>query len=181
MKKPIIIDLHCDTMSELLDNNDNINSKKYAVNIKNGIKHKPYIQCMAVFVAPEFLNTKNGGFKRAKKIIEKCEEQCEKFSEEIIMIKNKEEIKQVVSEEKVGVILTIENGSAISGDLNNIKYFKEKGVKIMSLVWNEDNDLACGALTKKDTGLTRFRCRICEKIRRTKHNSRFISFIIKNI
>jgi len=54
----------------------------------------------------------------------------------------------------VGIILSIENGSAIQGNLDNIKYFYEQGVRLMGITWNQDNDLGCGVATKNDTGLT---------------------------
>ena len=46
----------------------------------------------------------------------------------------------------MGVIprLTIENASALGGNLDNIACFKEQGVEMMSLTWNGENDLASG-------------------------------------
>ncbi len=44
--------------------------------------------------------------------------------------------------------LTLENASSLGGDLNNIAYFKEQGVKMMSLTWNGENDLASGVNAK---------------------------------
>ena len=44
--------------------------------------------------------------------------------------------------------LTLENASSLGGDLNNIAFFKEQGVKMMSLTWNGENDLASGVDAK---------------------------------
>ncbi|HBC83947.1 MAG TPA: dipeptidase, partial [Clostridiales bacterium] len=62
---------------------------------------------------------------------------------------------KTVDEKKIGILLTIENGSAISGNIENIEKLYEKGIRVMSVTWNEDNDLGCGALTKNDKGLTK--------------------------
>ena len=54
---------------------------------------------------------------------------------------------------KTGVFLTIENGSAISGNLDNIDILYKKKIRMMGTVWNDDNELAWGAHTTNDKGL----------------------------
>ena len=44
--------------------------------------------------------------------------------------------------------LSIENASALGGDLDNAAYFKSRGVEIMSLTWNDENELASGVNAK---------------------------------
>ena len=44
--------------------------------------------------------------------------------------------------------LSIENASALGGDIGNIAYFKERGVEMISLTWNGENDLASGVHAK---------------------------------
>ncbi len=44
--------------------------------------------------------------------------------------------------------LTLENASSLGGDLNNIAYFKSQGVKMISLTWNGENELASGVNAK---------------------------------
>ena len=55
---------------------------------------------------------------------------------------------------KTGIFLTIENGSAISGNLDNIDILYKKKIRMMGTVWNDDNELAWGAHTTNDKGLT---------------------------
>ena len=55
---------------------------------------------------------------------------------------------------KTGIFLTIENGSAISGNLDNIDILYKKKIRMMGTVWNDDNELASGAHTTNDKGLT---------------------------
>ena len=71
-----------------------------------------------------------------------------------MFIKNKNDLQKAINSNETNVILSIENGSAISGNLDNIEYFYNKGIRIMSITWNDDNELGCGAKTKNDNGLT---------------------------
>ena len=142
----ILVDGHCDTIEVAFDKQKNIDDKSLNFNLKDA--KKPMIQMMATFISPEYKNS----LKRAKDIINYFYEQYEKFSDEIILVKTKEDIENL--KEKFGILLTIENGRAIENDLKNVDYFYDKGIRVMSINWNEDNLLGCGALTKNDIGLT---------------------------
>ncbi|MBR3254771.1 MAG: dipeptidase [Clostridia bacterium] len=147
----MIIDLHCDTIEKAYDNKLKLNAESLAFNTKQAKKNLPHIQCLATFVHSKYAKG-NNGVKRANKIIDNFFRIYN--PEDIIIIKSKEEINNKELSKKIGAILTIENGTAISGDLENIKKFYNKGIRMMGIVWNDDNDLACGASTTNDTGLT---------------------------
>ncbi|MCL2859067.1 MAG: dipeptidase [Oscillospiraceae bacterium] len=149
----LIIDGHADTLSVALKQGKTLNNLDYSFNINDAFKKAPFIQTLATFVDPKYLK-KDSGFKIANNIINKFYSEYEKNKDKLILIKDKTDLEKVIAEKKVGAILSIENGSAIDGKLENVDYFLNMGIKIMSITWNKDNDLGCGALTKNDTGLT---------------------------
>lgn len=149
----ILVDGHCDTLSKALDEKSDLENKEYCFNLVDANKKTPCIQMMAAYIAPKFVDNGIGGFNRAINILEQFKK--DKDKNEIINILNKEDLNKTVDEKKIGIILTIENGSAISGNIENIEKLYEKGIRVMSVTWNEDNDLGCGALTKNDEGLTK--------------------------
>ena len=149
----MIIDLHCDTIQRAKDENLSLTDSKLAVNLKETQGNLPYIQCMGTFINPKY-NIKDGGFKRTNSIIDNFYELYKKEQDKIYIIKNKKGLISKEFNNKTGVILTIENGSAISSNLDNIKILYKKGIRMMGTVWNEDNELASGANTKNDKGLT---------------------------
>ncbi len=149
----ILVDGHCDTLSKALDEKSDLENKEYCFNLVDANKKTPCIQMMATYIAPKFVDNGIGGFNRAINILEQFKK--DKDKSEIINILNKEDLNKTVDEKKIGILLTIENGSAISGNIENIEKLYEKGIRVMSVTWNEDNDLGCGALTKNDKGLTK--------------------------
>lgn len=149
----ILVDGHCDTLSKALDEKNDLENKEYCFNLVDANKKTPCIQMMATYIAPKFVDNGIGGFNRAINILEQFKK--DKDKSEIINILNKEDLNKTVDEKKIGILLTIENGSAISGNIENIEKLYEKGIRVMSVTWNEDNDLGCGALTKNDKGLTK--------------------------
>lgn len=153
MSKRIIFDTHCDTMSVMLDEGTELTDKRYSVNLIDALNKLPYIQCFSAFVDPKYVNN-NRAFERAINILDKFEIETEKNVEKIHKITTSKDIEEVIENDLFGAILTIENGSAIAGNLDNIEKLYKRGVRIMSVTWNQDNDLACGAMTNNDKGLT---------------------------
>lgn len=149
----MIIDLHSDTIQRAKDENLKLTDNKLSVNLNDTAKKIPYIQALGTFVNPKY-NVKNEGFNRAISIINNFYNLYEEEKDKIFIIKNKQDFTSKQLQSKTGVILTIENGSAISSNLKNIDILYNKAVRMMGVVWNEDNELASGAMTNNDTGLT---------------------------
>ena len=159
----MIIDLHCDTIQKAKDEQLKLESDKLAFNIKDVQEYLPYIQCFATFINPKY-NIKNNGFKRAISIINNFYRQYEKNKEKFLIIKNKYDFDINNFEKKLGVMLTLENGSAISSNLDNISILYNKGIRMMGITWNDDNELGCGAKTSNDTGLTNLGIQYVKKL-----------------
>lgn len=145
----ILVDGHCDTLKEAFKRNIDLDNNCLKFNISSKMNF-PILQMMATYISPE---EAENGYEITKSVLDYFEIQKEKFGDKIIQVKSKEDIQKLMPE-KYGMMLTIENGSAIQGNLKNIDYLYQKGVKMMSIVWNERNDLASGATEKIDTGLT---------------------------
>ena len=118
MKRNLILDAHADTIKEALDDNLSIDNRKYSFNVSD-IKDKlPYIQFLASFVNPTYTEELNGGFKRVNEILDKFYYEYDKYSDYMKVIRTSENLDEIILENKLGVILTVENGSAISNDLS---------------------------------------------------------------
>lgn len=160
----LIADGHCDTIQVALDRNVDLEEESLSFNLKQAMQKAPILQMTAAYISPKYEKS----FKRACGIINHFERQIKKYSEELLQVKTKEDILTVEQEKKIGCLLTIENGRAIEDKLENIEYFYKKGVKVMSITWNEDNLLGCGALTKQDNGLTEFGKQYVQKLNEKK-------------
>ena len=154
LKRRLIIDVHSDTLSKALDENKSLDYKGYSFNTFD-IKNKlPYIQFLASYIAPRYIGNKNSGFDRVNKLLDKFYNYYMLNKENIIVIKGKKDIKEVMEKNKLGIVLTVENGSAIGNKLSNVDFLYQRGIRLMSITWNNDNEFGCGALTSNDLGLT---------------------------
>lgn len=159
-----IVDGHCDTIQVALDRNADLEEESLSFNLKQAMQKAPILQMTAAYISPKYEKS----FQRAYNIINHFEKQLKKYPEELLQVKTKEDILKVEQEKKIGCLLTIENGRAIEDKLENIEYFYKKGVKVMSITWNEDNLLGCGALTQQGNGLTEFGKQYVQKLNEKK-------------
>lgn len=153
MTKFSIFDAHYDILQSPIDEQGKtiVDVSKYSVNMEEMIRNRPMIRDLVSFVHPCFANR---GVERANESLDRFYEDYRNYADEVCIIKKACDFQKVINNNLAGVILTIENGSAIQGNLNNIRYFYERGVRMMGITWNADNDLGCGVATQNDTGLT---------------------------
>ena len=152
MRNYPIFDAHYDILQEECDKQGKtITDSRYCVDLKEMLQNTPVIRGLVSFVNPKYADT---GFKRANESLDKFYEDYRNNLNGIKIIKKSSDFQDVIKNHLAGVLLTIENGSAIQGNLNNIAYFYERGVRMMGITWNQDNDLGCGVATTNDTGLT---------------------------
>ena len=147
-------DLHCDTLYRLEEEKGNIYTNNFDVSIEKSEKYNPYIGCFAVWV-PEKLE-KEHAFNFFNRCKDTLELQYKMYGNKFRLCKSKEDLEDILVSKKPGVILTIENSSALDGNLDNVKYRNECGVKIVTLTWNGKNDTGDGSGIKDAKGITNF-------------------------
>lgn len=167
MEKRIIFDAHYDILQYEYDENGKVvTDSYYAINTDEIFKQSPFIQGLAAFVHPKY--AQNSGFNRANAVLDRFFLEYAQNPTKIRIIKNINDFKKVIDQDLFGVILAIENGSAIQGNIDNIRHFYERGVRMMGVTWNNDNDLACGVATNNDIGLTNLGKRYIKSLNKNK-------------
>lgn len=143
----LYIDGHCDTLTVSFNQNEELNNPQFCFNQKDAKKMNiPVIQSLGIFINP---NERNG-FDRAKEVITYHQNR----KNQIKIIQTKKDLDNLIHQCEIGGFFSIENGKAIEKEINNIDYFYQQGVRMMSITWNDDNLLGTGALTKENYGLT---------------------------
>jgi len=124
-----------ETSEELYANNCHFDLKRLK-------KYDQFVQFFAAYVDPQY--SPNNAYSRCMDIIKNFEIQVEKNKEHIIFAKEYKHITDAIAHGKVAAVLTIENGSALEGDIKNLDKFYELGVRSIGLTWNGSNQIACG-------------------------------------
>lgn len=154
-----IIDLHCDTIDllerEKSGGDGDLFKNSFSVDIQKLSQGGSLAQFFALFI------NKN----EHKDVKEKCISLMKRFYFEIdsykdyiALSRNLEEMYRNKDEGKISAFLTIEEGAVLEGKMDNLYYFFENGVRLITLTWNHPNEI--GFPSVKDEymvkGLTSF-------------------------
>lgn len=80
--------------------------------------------------------------------------QMESLSSKVLFCHTASDLETAWSTGKTAAILTVENGSALAGQLKRVETLAQDGVRMITLTWNGENELGSG--NKTDHGLSRF-------------------------
>lgn len=151
MKK--FVDLHCDTLTKAFDTNQNLFENNLQIDLKR-LKNFGYVtQVFAIWISKK--NCLNP-FEYTKNVIGFFDEQIKLYFDTFNKAKTLNDIIKNEQNKKISAMLAIEGGESLQNNMENLFYFYEKGIKILTLTWNVENDLGYGALTDCSLGLKRF-------------------------
>lgn len=135
-------DLHCDTLTECLDRGYSLSDCNLQTNFQKLKKSGCTAQCFAVFL-------RHGAVSDFKRYADFFLSETKKYGVKQILCSY--DLKECSSKHTLGAILTIENSGFLNG--TDITVLKDYGVKMASLVWNEENLFAypniCGGERQK--------------------------------
>jgi len=103
-------------------------------------------------------------FKETMSNIIRWKSMFTEYSDLIMPINNVRDIEEAKKLGKVGIILGFQNTSAIEEDIELLSIFKEVGVSIIQLTYNERNFVGDGCFERVDAGLTKFGLNIISKM-----------------
>ena len=155
-----LFDLHCDTIGECYKNKLSLRHSGLHVSLDKAKNFESYTQVFAVWIPDEL---------RGKSATDYFNNVCDYYYKELELNKD-----LIVSfgdakkdDKRVKAILAIEGGAALAGDIENLYKVYEKGVRILTLTWNAENEIASGAFCENG-GLTFFGKTVIKKMEKLK-------------
>lgn len=169
-----IIDMHCDTIYEILaakkrGDTMSLRDGKLMVNLEKMKQSGYWVQNFALFVEQE---PDVSSFAKANDLLAIFKKEMKTHGEWISQVTTVHEMLENERAGKLSALLTIEGGEAIEGNLDNLRYFYEQGVRMMALTWNFPNAIGypnfrCDEqwnVPDTENGLTEFGIRVLEEM-----------------
>lgn len=158
----IILDLHCDTVYRFhrLGSIKPFDGSKLQVTVQglkdSGVK----AQFFALWCPP------SAGFNLIAHLLDLFDKMLENHKDFLAFAGSAEDLRKNVANRKVSAFIGIESGRAIDGKIENLDYLYKRGVRSMSLTWNESNALAEGSgdASKSRGGLTKLGERVIRRM-----------------
>ena len=146
-----MIDLHCDTMMQLLDHPDSgdLYRNTWKIDIEKLQKAHSKIQDFALFINMGETNDPYGRYEEMRNL---CVSQIHNYGEHIQHVLSYQDIESVYESGKIGALMSIEEGGVLGGDLDKLKQAYQDGVRLITLTWNYPNGLGephCGDQHKR--------------------------------
>ncbi len=141
-REVLLIDTHVDTPYELRKRMQDISGR-----IEGG--HFDYVRArqggldavfMAVYVPPEY-EEKGGARAFADETIDMIDGFARKWPDKFVLARSPEEIRAHFGSGRISILIGIENGSALEGDLGNLRHFYDRGIRYITLVHSRNNQI----------------------------------------
>lgn len=154
-----LIDMHCDTIGKILDidKQGTLLDNLCSVNLTDMKKADSFAQFFACFTNLGDYLEQDGYekcYEHALEMIGFIEKQADDYRKEIAIARSYDDIMKNNSQNKCSAVITIEEGGILNGKNDRLDVLYEKGVRLMTLMWNYENCL--GYPNSKD-------CQIMEK------------------
>lgn len=149
-------DLHCDTIGECYKGNKKLYENDLHVSLSRASHYENYTQVFAVWIPDEL---------RGQRAASYFNNVADYFYNEIEENKNIMSLYQENKDTQVKAVLSVEGGSACGGTIDGLHHLYNRGVRVITLTWNDRNEIAGGAFS--DGGFTDFGkdfVKVCEEL-----------------
>ena len=132
------IDFHCDTASAMLEQNQPLKKNSLKIDIEKLQKGEALAQFFAMYIDKE---KHDSSYAYCVEMLQNFKRELALNSETISLCRTHSDLKEAQKQGKIGAFLTIEEGDALEGDLEKLKYFKQEGISAITFTWNYENAL----------------------------------------
>lgn len=153
-----IIDMHCDTISELWESRRNgspqsLSENNLHLDLQKMRQSNYMLQNFAMYID---LKKDLDPFEYVCSLIDLFYEETKQNKNDIRVIKTYEELIETDRSGKMSALLTIEEGGCCKGRIENLDKLYDLGARMMTLTWNYPNELANPNLLQNETDANGF-------------------------
>lgn len=138
-----LIDMHCDTIFELYRRgNMNLKQNTLCVDLEKMKQANSMAQFFACFIQMKMFQGEdrwNQAYEYAKSMIAYAKTEFAKYSDELVLVKNYDELVKNEKKGKISAFLTVEEGGIMDGNMQNLEDLYHQGIRLITLTWNEEN------------------------------------------
>lgn len=147
----IVADLHTDVLNDYFESGRNIESfsDKGHVDLDRLKMGGVDIQFFVLWPDPDKA-AQSSHYLQAVRALDTLYQVLRRNPQKIQLSRSFTEIQQAVHQNKIAACIALEGGTAIDSDLGKLQYFYDRGVRYMSLTWNDSPEWASSAKDEQD-------------------------------
>ncbi|MGQ9708380.1 MAG: dipeptidase [bacterium] len=145
----LVVDMHCDSILKHISGKVDISRRTEGhLDLPNMVAGGVKAQVFAIFPDPN--RVKPGEYERF--VLDKVraiKELCEKNRARVGLALSPLGLRRVVASKRIGIIIGVEGGHALEGNLARILHFWRAGVRVFTITWCNSNELADASWDKR--------------------------------
>ena len=146
-------DLHCDTLTECAKQGCGLWENRLHLDVKRGLSFDDYVQVFAIFV-PDTLRGE-AAIEYGRRLLRLAGRFAAGLPS-LCRIHTAADLDTACREHRCGMMLSVESGAVLGGDLSVLDELAAAGVRLLTLTWNGENEWGFGCLDGRQEGLTPF-------------------------
>lgn len=156
------LDFHCDTAGECYLQKKPLWENDLHISLSRTACFSAYAQVFAIWIPDE--KRGDAAFAYYHNVLENFRKEVQENADHIAFCKDGEELQKTLQSEKVAAVLGVEGGAVLGGSLEKLDRLYADGVRLMTLTWNGDNEIASGCFSETNGGLTPFGRQVVDKM-----------------
>lgn len=155
-----LFDLHCDSIVKYRELDADFLCRETQFSLGDAGKFERLCQTMAIFIPDDIRGQQAlDYFNMHRDYLLKLAAKQPELAE---MAYSGADVERITRSGKSALMLAVESGAALAGQIDNVDYLAECGVQMMTLVWNGENEIGSGHQT--DKGLSEFGRRVVKRM-----------------
>ena len=154
-----IFDLHCDTATRLLNENQGLYDNNFHVSLKRSECFQNYAQVMAIWTHHKLSDAE--GYDKFIQIAKNLENEVKINNNRCVLVRNSTDFSNAWNNKKTPLILAVEDARILQNDISKLQELYQFGVRILTLNWSENSCI--GGAHNTYNGLTEFGIEVVKK------------------
>jgi len=113
---------------------------------------------MSIYVSADLQNQEGAAKERAETLIDIVENMVDEHADKFEVATSPEEVRQIARTDRIALPMGMENGAGLEGEMENVEYFYDRGIRYITLAHSEDNKIGDSSYAQdySNDGLTDF-------------------------
>ena len=149
-----VFDLHCDTITVCDTESKSLQDSDCDITMQKAENLDTWAQLFAVWMPDEYRGA--AAIDYFERVYHTFTAQTGALADRIARCQKRGDLDAAFAAGKAAAILTVEGGAALAGDLARVSALYDRGVRLMTLTWNAENELGFGCREDGAKGLKAF-------------------------
>lgn len=158
-----LFDMHCDTVYECYRQGTSLLRNALHLDIERGCQYQPWCQVFAVWI-PDTVRG-DAAWRMCCQVLAYAKGQAD-AGENLRFAYTAHELQKNVADGCAVGLMAVEGGAALGGDITRVAALAERGVRVLTLTWNDSCEIGNGCLSTDRSGLTPFGKKVVQELQR---------------